>query len=997
VLGESRSGAGGTAWRWTLPRRPAHDCEVLLSTDSFASVGHAALIDAKGVRRDLWHEPTPGGARWALSEPVLEGLEFPVVLDPLVSPVIPASVTVPTSYSDLRGVVATDSGWIAAGRVGRFADVQFVEIDPNGNVLRRVRGPPFELLFATDRLYLLTAAELRSGRTLDELLDGGSSPRPPFFTPTASAFTSGRSGVALTVPENLPDGGRAFTLRRTGPDLAWDGGGLFFEGAPGSLALEGETTCVGVTRSFGSQFINCIRPEGLSTLAPPRSDGGQRNGTLVSDGQSRTLEVATIPSGGRSAIFAQVLSGGAPASPELLLDDGTAEQYLTAAGWDGQVFRVFVGSPTRSVVTEYLVAPSGLVSQRVVLEDGGTFLYNRARVASVTPMGSAALLVWLRGLPDDFGLRLTTAPAGVARPLAGPIVFEAENATVASYLTRRDEVVFVGWNDTRLGGGAYEQWGRRFDLHLNPLDADAVSLTVVPASVPNEVSNFEWLTYGQVVTPTSTGFDLTRTDAYNVTLHRLDHAGRPRGVGLRVSDLVTLNVGPAVASNGPLTLVTWTRLHVGAEVLYRWYDENGPLGGERSLPATSGSPIVSPEGEFLVVTETKLFRVHPLASSELLPWAPPPGMVFSSALVHRGRLLVALRGGQGTTYAVAVMELLSDGGTQPVAAPVSELTPVAYGPSWATDDQWLYMLIRERLPDGGGDFLLARSSADGGWLPPARFQTLDVPVALVGLPDGGGVVLSNDVSRGPVVLRTVRWLPDGTPCGAPSDCESGFCVDGVCCDTACGGGAVDCLSCARASGAHAEGVCTLLGAGQTCRAARGSCDVPEVCDGLSDTCPADLLAGAGELCRPAVDACDAEERCDGVFAQCPVDLASDAGAPQCRGLRVSFAPYDAPRCNEAREIAVTIEGRPERLDLQPAPSALDVAWDGGTLRWTPRAEAAQGEVAFVTEGEVVATLALASRCPPRWLAVGCACAHVDPGTLLVLVALATARKWRRGR
>ena len=41
----------------------------------------------------------------------------------------------------------------------------------------------------------------------------------------------------------------------------------------------------------------------------------------------------------------------------------------------------------------------------------------------------------------------------------------------------------------------------------------------------------------------------------------------------------------------------------------------------------------------------------------------------------------------------------------------------------------------------------------------------------------------------------------GVPCGEAAGCQSGFCVDGVCCDTACGGGAGDdCQACAVAAG-----------------------------------------------------------------------------------------------------------------------------------------------------------------------------------------------------
>ncbi len=59
--------------------------------------------------------------------------------------------------------------------------------------------------------------------------------------------------------------------------------------------------------------------------------------------------------------------------------------------------------------------------------------------------------------------------------------------------------------------------------------------------------------------------------------------------------------------------------------------------------------------------------------------------------------------------------------------------------------------------------------------------------------------------------------------------------------------------------------------GTLCRAADGICDVPERCDGISTTCPADGYAGRALLCRGASGECDAPEYCTGTSALCPDD------------------------------------------------------------------------------------------------------------------------------
>ena len=75
---------------------------------------------------------------------------------------------------------------------------------------------------------------------------------------------------------------------------------------------------------------------------------------------------------------------------------------------------------------------------------------------------------------------------------------------------------------------------------------------------------------------------------------------------------------------------------------------------------------------------------------------------------------------------------------------------------------------------------------------------------------------------------------DGNACLGDSACLSGFCVDGVCCAQACGGG---CEACSVAAGSGADGSCQPLSAGSVCRAASGGCDVAETCNGLATVCP----------------------------------------------------------------------------------------------------------------------------------------------------------------
>jgi hypothetical protein len=90
---------------------------------------------------------------------------------------------------------------------------------------------------------------------------------------------------------------------------------------------------------------------------------------------------------------------------------------------------------------------------------------------------------------------------------------------------------------------------------------------------------------------------------------------------------------------------------------------------------------------------------------------------------------------------------------------------------------------------------------------------------------------------------------EGEPCATASECLSGFCAGGICCDTACGGGDPnDCQACSVAEGALSDGACGAVAADRICRNAAGDCDVAEVCDGTATTCPADAQAPDDTAC-----------------------------------------------------------------------------------------------------------------------------------------------------
>ena len=132
---------------------------------------------------------------------------------------------------------------------------------------------------------------------------------------------------------------------------------------------------------------------------------------------------------------------------------------------------------------------------------------------------------------------------------------------------------------------------------------------------------------------------------------------------------------------------------------------------------------------------------------------------------------------------------------------------------------------------------------------------------------------------------------DGNPCTTGSSCASGFCADGVCCNTACGAA---CDVCAQALGAPSNGVCA---AAPLSSAGSPSCG-PYACDGTHVTCPA---ACAGDADCASGDYCGADGHCHAVLAagaSCNLAAGATCLVAGCRACATSNC-VDGVCCNTA--------------------------------------------------------------------------------------------------
>lgn len=175
---------------------------------------------------------------------------------------------------------------------------------------------------------------------------------------------------------------------------------------------------------------------------------------------------------------------------------------------------------------------------------------------------------------------------------------------------------------------------------------------------------------------------------------------------------------------------------------------------------------------------------------------------------------------------------------------------------------------------GGGLETFIRAAADFT----SEGAVAGAPTSLRGLGLVGTQVLTLDDAGAVAIFRSVAT--DGSICTEGRECQSGFCADGVCCESACGG-AGDCQACSVVAGSSTDGLCEAAVAGTICRGQAGACDAAEICDGTRSECPADVIAPAAEPCRPAAGPCDVQDVCTGLSPFCPRDRVEPVGT-SCR-------------------------------------------------------------------------------------------------------------------
>ena len=260
----------------------------------------------------------------------------------------------------------------------------------------------------------------------------------------------------------------------------------------------------------------------------------------------------------------------------------------------------------------------------------------------------------------------------------------------------------------------------------------------------------------------------------------------------------------------------------------------------------------------------------------------------SATLLGSGQVLLA-GGGGGGTFELATADLYDPSGSGSFGPTAGTM----FGPHAGHSATLLasgkvliaggYGLSETELydPTGSGTFAFAGNMTVARQWHTATLLGSGEILAVGG--DGGATLPA-------VKSAELFTVASGGACATATGCASGFCVDGVCCDTACGGLCQACSAARKGSGAdgvcgpvglgadpddecpqqavstcgtsgacNGQGACSLYAAGTTCVA--GSCSgatatAASLCDGSGVCLPGSTTAcPAGDVCDPSSQAC----------------------------------------------------------------------------------------------------------------------------------------------
>jgi MYXO-CTERM domain-containing protein len=500
----------------------------------------------------------------------------------------------------------------------------------------------------------------------------------------------------------------------------------------------------------------------------------------------------------------------------------------------------------------------------------------------------------------------------------------------------------VAWNDTR--ESPIQVYGAVLDQNAAPVRATAfpISQTGTSTSVPVVGSDgtnslVVWTAGSTSPAPTlgrrfdrngtPVGGEIVLATTASFTARGIAFGG---GVYLVVGDTFTspaVSYGVRVAPNGTVLDAAPFVLASGQDYPAVASDGSNFLVVFRTLSKTIPAIRVGANGQLL---DPALLDVYPAgANPSGTPSVAFGGGVYLVAwddisLYEIGGVRV---GTDGTRLDANVLKLTADTNLEVENNPVVAFNGDVFVLSWRNT----IFNSSSQIIGGAHKFTTVTTAGVPGTMGTvASLESSDSLLYPVGVAGGGGraLIAYQILDRAPpyaIDRVKVKYLapaavPIGGRCALNMGCASGTCVDGICCETACAGGASDCQACNIIAGAAQNGTCAMLAAGAACATA-GMCSAAGVC--VSP--PADAGADAARDGATTADSGTADVATDrpadaGTVADASADSGRDAGGD-------GGAPMDATTMTDA---PTTVDATASDRSVADAPPAADAAPDAVT-------------------------------------------------------------------
>ncbi|MDQ3365088.1 MAG: hypothetical protein M3680_06645 [Myxococcota bacterium] len=493
-----------------------------------------------------------------------------------------------------------------------------------------------------------------------------------------------------------------------------------------------------------------------------------------------------------------------------------------------------------------------------------------------------------------------------ARSTAGGSVLDA-NGIVLSLGTNQEQdptvaragsTLAVAWSDGRNPEGA-DIMTVRYDLGLGAVDANAVAVSsatgaqIRPAGAGMGTNFiFAW----SDARSSSTGFDIYAS--------RVGPTGAPLDAsGIPVAVETGLQLLPEIASSGNEALVVWQD---GRGASFDIYGSIISSAGTASAPfaiTTAAGDDLNPSvtynagaGVYIVAWMagggTNIFasRVTTAGAVQNAGGVPISNGGIASIrprLASSGSTTLAVwedrKNGNSDVYGTRLtagdaLTVLDPNGIAITIDPAKQITPSVA----SLDNSFLVVWADPRTGGVANHDIFGQQVASSGALVEGNFVISAGPENetnpdVIDISPNDVLVayqkLQPTISANRIMLRSVQASQvAGTVCTTTEQCSTGSCVDGYCCDQACGGNdPTDCQACSFSRTLQPNGTCAPIAAGTSCRYyADLTCDTPEYCDGATPSCPPDLGRNGGSTC--AIEG--------GGTGTCPADAA--AGPHVCQ-------------------------------------------------------------------------------------------------------------------